>query len=170
VLSARAADRQADDVLITQDGYDRLCRELQTLTTTGRHELEQRLREARADGGDAALTDALEQHVLLEQRIRALQERLAGARVVEPGSAGGAARVGTRVGVRTSEGDVHHYALVGAGEADPARGHISIASPVGKAIMGRRAGEQVEVETPRRRATFELVSVEPLDSGLAKAA
>lgn len=170
MLSARAADRQADDVLITQDGYDRLRRELQTLTTAGRAELEEHLLHARADGDEFALTDVFEQRAMLEQRIRALETRLAGARVAEPVSAGSAARVGTRVGVRTSEGEVHHYALVGAGEADPARRHISIASPVGKAIVGRRAGDHVVVETPRRRARFELVSVEPLDSTSAKAA
>jgi transcription elongation GreA/GreB family factor len=75
------------------------------------------------------------------------------------GAGDAAAAGGPRVGGPTGDGEVLHYELVGAGEADPARGRISISSPVGEAIAGRVPGDRIEVETPRRRIGFELVSV-----------
>jgi transcription elongation GreA/GreB family factor len=72
--------------------------------------------------------------------------------------------------VRTREGEVRHYELVGDGEADPSARRITISSPIGQAIAGRRAGDRIDVETPRRRVRFELVSVGPIDGALARAA
>jgi transcription elongation factor GreA len=174
VLTARAANRQVDEALITKEGYDRLRSELQTLTTTARRELAERLRDARAGGANPAengdLIDALDESALLEQRIGELQSRLAAARVAAPAPSDGTAAIGTRIGLRTGDGEVLHYALVGTGEADPARRRITIASPNGDAIEGRRAGDQIDVETPRRRVRVDLVSVEPLGGGLVNAA
>jgi transcription elongation factor GreA len=174
VLSARAARRPADDLLITQEGYDRLRSELLTLTITARRELAERLRHARADGGNPAengdLMDALEESKSLERRIAELETRLAGARIAGPAGDDGVAAIGTRVGIRTREGEVRHYELVGDGEADPDHWRISISSPVGEAIAGRRAGETIDVDTPRRRVRFELVSVDPIEGGVSRAA
>jgi transcription elongation factor GreA len=174
VLTARAPNRPTDDTLITREGYDRLRRELLMLTTTMRREMAERLRDAR-DGGvspteNGDLSDALDESAWLEQRIGELKGRLAAARVAAPAGHDGIAAIGTRVGLRTADDEVLHYELVGAGEADPARWRISISSPVGDAIAGRRAGDQIDIETPRRRVRVELVSVEPLDAELAKAA
>ena len=173
MLTARAA-RPTTDVLMTQEGYDRLRGELLTLTTTTREELAVRLRQARADGGNPAengdLMDALAESASIERRIAELEARLAAARVAEPAPDDGVAAVGTRVGIRTREGEVLHYELVGDGEADPARWRISISSPIGEAIAGRRAGDKIDVETPRRRVRFELVSVGPVSGELADAA
>ena len=171
MLTARAATRPADDLLITQEGYDRLRSELLTLTTTTRRELAQRLRQARADGGNPAengdLMDALQESTSLERRIAEHEARLAGARVADAAGDDGGAAIGTRVGIRTRDGEVRHYELVGQGEADPDRQRISVSSPVGQAIAGHRAGETIDVDTPRRRVRFELVSVE---GGLERAA
>src|SRR5690349_15957847 len=112
VLTARAA-RPMTDVLMTQEGYDRLRGELLTLTTTTREELAVRLRQARADGGNPAengdLMDALAESASIERRIAELEARLAAARVAEPAPDDGVAAVGTRVGIRTREGEVLHY-------------------------------------------------------------
>jgi transcription elongation factor GreA len=174
MLTARAANRPNDDALMTQEGYDRLHRELLTLTTTTHHALSERLRDARADGANARengdLIDALDERALLDQRIGELKSRLAAARVAAPAARDGIAAIGTRVGLRTGDGEVLHYELVGAGEADPARWRISISSPVGDAIAGRRAGDEIEVATPRRQVRVELVSVEPLDAEWTEAA
>jgi transcription elongation factor GreA len=175
VLTAGTANRPTDDpALMTQEGYDRLQSELLTLTTTTRRELAVRLSEARAARANPAengeLIDALDQCATLEQRIGELKARLAAARVAAPACDDGVAAIGTRVGLRTGDGQVLHYELVGAGEADPARWRISISSPVGVAIAGRSAGDQIDVDTPRRRVRFDLVSVEPLGGQLAKAA
>src|SRR3954452_142968 len=115
---------------MTQEGYNRLRSELLTLTTTKRRELAERLRQARADGGNPAengdLMDALEESASVERRIAELEARVAGARVAEPAGADGVAAVGTRVGVRPREGEVRHYELVGDGESDPGRARISV--------------------------------------------
>jgi len=76
------------------------------------------------------------------------------------------------VRVRSRTAGIVEYELVGAGEADAGDGRISIDSPVGQAIAGRRAGETIEVETPRRMRRLELLSVEPAGAGteLAQAA
>src|SRR4051794_33606467 len=162
------------DSLMTQEGYDRLRSELLTLTTTTRRELADRLRQARGDGGNPAengeLMDALEESASIERRIAELEARVAAARVAEPSADDGVATVGSRVGVRTREGEVRHYELVGDGEADPSAQRITISSPIGQAIAGRRAGDTIDVETPRRRVRFELVSVGPVDGALARAA
>jgi transcription elongation factor GreA len=174
VLTARAANRPTDDGLITREGYDRLHSQLLTLTTTKRRELAERLRDARAAGANpaenGALIDALDESAFLEHRIGSLRSRLAAARVAAPAARDGIAAIGTRVGLRTREGEVLHYELVGEGEADPARCRISISSPVGDAIVGRRTGDKIDVETPRRRVRVDLVSVEPLDAERANAA
>jgi transcription elongation factor GreA len=163
MLTARPPSRPIDDRLMTREGYDRLQRELLELTTEGRRELAERVSRAREAEADVAengeLREALDESALLEQRIAELTSLLAGVRIVESAAGDGAAAVGTRVGVRTGDGEVLHYELVGAGEADPARGRISISSPVGEAIAGRVPGDRIEVETPRRRIGFELVSV-----------
>jgi transcription elongation factor GreA len=160
--------------LMTQEGYDRLRRELESLTTVGRRDVAERLRLAREDGGDPAengeLLDALEEMRLLEQRISGLEGRLASAVVVSP-SADGSAGIGTRVRLRTSAGQVIEYDLVGAGEADPSAGRISVESPVGQAIAGRRPGATIEVQTPRHVRRLELLSVIPAEGAtLARAA
>jgi transcription elongation factor GreA len=166
VLTARPTNRPTDDVLMTQEGHDRLRRELLRLTTSARRELAERLNRARdasavpAENGE--LRDALEETAMLEQRIGELGARLARARIAQPAARDGIADIGTRVAVRTADGETLRYDLVGAGEGDPARRRISISSPVGEALAGHRAGEIVTVQTPRHHAHFELVSVEPL--------
>jgi transcription elongation factor GreA len=166
VLTARPTTRPTDDVLMTQDGYDRLRLELQQLTTTARRELGNRVNRARDASANPTengeLMDALDQLAGLEQRIGELSGRLAMARVAEPAASDGVAAIGTRVGVRMGDGKVLHYELVGAGGADPGRQRISISAPIGEAIAGHRAGDLVEVRTPRHHVRFELISVEPL--------
>ena len=165
----------AGNGFMTQEGHDRLHRELETLTTIARRDVAERLRAARDDGGDPAengeLMDALEEHVLLEQRISRLEARLATARVVAV-AADGTAGIGTRVRLHSRTAGIVDYQLVGAGEADAADGRISIDSPVGRALAGRRAGETIEVKTPRRMRRLKLLAVEPAEipARLARAA
>lgn len=168
MITARAVGND----LMTQEGHDRLRQELETLTTVGRRDVVERLRIAREDGGDPAengeLMDALEEHRLLEQRVSDLKMRLGSVSIVSPAS-DGSAGIGTRVRLRTSSGGIVEYELVGAGEADASEGRISVDSPVGRAIAGRRAGATVEVETPRRLRRLEVLSVVAMDGSVAVA-
>jgi transcription elongation factor GreA len=169
-MISTAAPQRTDALLITQEGYDRLRQELRELTTDGRRAVAERLREARAHGGDPAenseLMAALEDRMSLDRRIVALNVRLGSARVVDDAGADGRAAVGTHVRLRGPTGDVA-YALVGSGEAEPRRARISIDSPLGGALAGRRPGETVEVDTPRGQVTYAVLAVEPLDAPIA---
>jgi transcription elongation factor GreA len=148
---------------MTADGFDRLQRELSELSVTGREQVAARLRAARLDGGDPSdngeLRDALDEHQRLEQRIAVIEVRLAGARVTGAPSADGVAGVGSRVSLRGRRGNTVEFTLVGAREADLARERISVSAPMGQAVHGRRVGESIEVQTPRRRLRFTIVSV-----------
>jgi transcription elongation factor GreA len=162
---------------MTRHGFERLQQELETLSGEGRRRVADRLRAARQDGGDPVengeLMDALEERARLEQRIGVIEARLAGSRIARPGGAGGAARIGTRIRLTNRRTGVVEFTLVGAGEADLSRGRISIASPMGQAVAGRRSGDVVEVQTPRRRLRFRIASVRSeraSDAGLRQAA
>jgi transcription elongation factor GreA len=152
---------------ITREGHARLSAELKVLLTDGRRELLERLRDVREDGADASdnagLADVLEEQSRLERRIADIRSTLATARIAEP-LVDGTAGIGARVTVRTATGGrTLQYELVGAQEADLSAGRLSIASPVGQALLGRAAGDVVEVEAPAGKLSMEIVSVE--DSG-----
>ncbi len=149
-------------VLITAEGYEHRCRELERLRTDGRRRLTELLREARSDGGtddNPALVELLEEQALLEQRIAALEAQLAAAEIVPPPSDGRAA-IGSVVRVRdVAAGDVVEFQLVGPIEGDPANGRLSVAAPLGRALMGRRRGARVEAAAPRGAVTLEVLRV-----------
>ena len=162
-MSAVPAEYEVeDDDLITADGFDRLRSELDELRDAGRRDLAERLREARTDGDVAdnpALLDLLEEHAQLERRIAVLDARIATLRVVAPAE-DGVAGLGTSVSVRdTATGDVADYELVGAVEADVGNGRVSLGAPVGRALVGRRKGDVVDVETPRGAIALEVLDV-----------
>ena len=95
----------ADDLLITAEGYERLCSELESLRSEGRRVMSERLREARADGhleDNPALFDVLDEQAQLERRIAMLETRLAAARIAKP-NGDGSAGIGSSVRLRDLE-------------------------------------------------------------------
>jgi len=151
-----------DGQLITADGYERLRLELEELQGVGRRGLAERLRAARDDGDVAdnpALLDLLEEHAQLERRIAVLESQAASVRVVAP-SRDGVAGLGTVVRVRDlATGEIAEYELVGAVEADVGNGRVSLGAPVGRALVGGRKGDLVEVQTPRGTIELEVLAV-----------
>jgi transcription elongation factor GreA len=164
-VNAVAEKAANEPVLVTAEGYDRLRTELETLRLDGRRRLSERLREARGDGdlGDnPALYDLLVEQALLERRIAALEAQMATAQVVEP-AATGLAGIGTSVRVRDlATGEIAEYELIGEIEPGAGNGRVSVAAPVGRALAGRGVGERVDVETPRRPLSLEILGVRPL--------
>lgn len=152
----------ADGLLVTAEGFERLCSELEMLRTEGRQAMSERLREARADGDledNPALSEVLEEQAQLEGRIAALEARLAAARIAEP-TRGGRAGIGSSVVLRDLEtSDQIEYELVGAIEADIGRGRLSIDAPVGRALLGASAGDALNVACPRGELRLEVISV-----------
>jgi transcription elongation factor GreA len=104
---------------------------------------------------------AREEQAQLEYRIARLEQRLAAARIAEPDARNGLVDVGERVRVRDLDtGKRHVYELVGALESDPAAGRVSVESPFGRAIIGRRRGDEVVVEAPRGRIRVRILGID----------
>jgi transcription elongation factor GreA len=150
-----------ETVLISADGYTQRCRELDLLRTEARSALAERLSDARRDGhldDNPALYDLFEEQARLERRIALLEAQLAIAEIVAPAD-DGLAGIGSIVSVRDDTGTSGEYELVGPLESDIGSGRMSIEAPVGRALLGRSAGEVVGVETPRGTLAVEILQV-----------
>jgi transcription elongation factor GreA len=161
-----------DDTLVTAEGYARLRAALETLRTVRRQEITEQLRELRedADPDNPLLFDLLEAQAQLEGRISLLEAQIAAARVVDA-DGDGSAGIGSRVRVRHHDsGELAEYDLVGPIESDVASGRVSVAAPVGRALVGARRGDSVLVETPRGTVELEILSVRSLGSRTASEA
>jgi transcription elongation factor GreA len=160
-----------DDVLITADGYEQLCAELETLRTLRRQEITEHLRAVREDGDsdNPALFDLLEEQAQLEWRIELLEAQTAAACIVAPVD-DGTAKIGSCVRVRSDSGEVAEYELVGVIEFDVANGRVSVSAPVGRALLGHRRGDCVAVDTPRGTTKLEVLRVRPAARRQAKKA
>jgi transcription elongation factor GreA len=150
-------------VLLTKDGYAQLREELENLEAR-RLSLVEGTRQALAEGGvraeNGAYFDAMREAALLESRIGRLEQRLRQAEVIEA-ARDGEVEVGERVTVLDLTSAVtFDYRIVGSGEANPAAGEISHASPIGAALLGRRVGDVVEVEVPAGLARLEVVEID----------
>jgi transcription elongation factor GreA len=126
-----------------------------------RPEVIARIRTAKELGDlkeNADYTSAREEQSFLEGRIQAIEAQLRGARIIETPAAGALIGLGSTVTVETL-GEEMTYVLVGTTEADPAKGRISVASPVGQALVGHGPGDDVIVRTPRGEAIYRVISV-----------
>lgn len=150
--SSRAVSTDEETVTLTGEGYQNLKQELEFLTTVKRAEIAHDLYEARIDKDfrENAPYDAAKQHQAeVEARIRQLEHTLAVAQVVDQRNQENQIGIGSTVLLR----DLTHqeeltYTLVGTSEANPVAGRISIVSPVGKALIDRRVGDEIEVAAP----------------------
>src|SRR5580693_7681003 len=136
-------------VLLTQEGLDKLQTELEELRTTRRSEIAERIKYAMEFGDiseNAEYDDAKNDQGMVEGRILTLEKMIRNAVLIEE-QHDGRAQVGSRVTVRDEFGE-EEYSIVGPAEVDVATRRISMESPVGKALIGHRIGEEVSVATP----------------------
>jgi transcription elongation factor GreA len=164
-MSVPSAVANHGSIPVTPAGHQRLRDDLHELATTQRAAVDARLREARSNGGDLAdnaeLMYALEEHVLLEQRIAKLESDLSRARVISIGADDGRVGIGSRVRLQRLDTADHRveYEIVSLVEADIGRGKLSAESPLGTALLGRRAGETVRVAAPAGAIDYAVLSV-----------
>ena len=142
------------EVLLTPEGYENLTRELDTLRTERRRDVADRIRVAREFGDiaeNAEYDDAKNEQAMLEHKIAQLEERLLNARVIDTGDVDtSVVSVGSVVRLRDVDAkETVEYHIVGSAEANPAEHKLSNESPVGRAILGLKKGETVEVTTPK---------------------
>ncbi|HEX8025610.1 MAG TPA: transcription elongation factor GreA, partial [Candidatus Limnocylindrales bacterium] len=154
-----------EPVALTAEAVERMRAELDELTRVKRPEVVLRVKTAREYGDlkeNAEYHAAREEHSFLEGRIRLLEDRLRFAVVIEEPSAAdrtGRVVLGSVVAVE-QDGDELTFTIVGTTEANPAAGRISSVSPVGAALLGASAGDDVEVRTPRGVSRYRVVSVD----------
>ena len=152
------------EVILTPDGYEKLRQEIDYLRTEKRREVAERIRVAREFGDiaeNAEYDDAKNEQAMLEHRIAQLEERLLSARVItkkeiskDSVSVGSTVRLRDLAANKTVE-----YHIVGSAEANPAENKLSNESPVGKAIMGMKKGDTVEVAAPRGSLKFKILEI-----------
>ena len=136
--------------------------ELDELTTVRRPQVIARIRAAKELGDlkeNADYTAAREEQSFLEGRIQALEARLRDAVIAAERAAGAHADIGSVVTVE-ADGLTTTYTLVGSSESDPKSGRVSVVSPVGRALVGAMAGDEVVVETPRGHTTYRVTAIE----------
>lgn len=151
-----------DRIPMTQRGYDKLADTLHTLKTTRREQISENMGRAIADGDlreSAAYDEARMEQSENESRISALEEQLHRAIVVAEDASGGAG-LGARIRVKDGKGQERQFELVGTYEVDVLKGKVSDASPIGKALSGKHAGDVVEVPGPKGTTKFEILAVE----------
>lgn len=152
-----------DPSILTAEGIVRLEVELDDLIRNKRPGVIARIRTAKEFGDlkeNADYTAAREEQSFLEGRIQAIEARLRTA-VVAARPSGDTAGLGSVVTIVVDgEEPPIHYTLVGSAEADLAAGRLSVASPVGRALMGARVDEDVVVATPRGTANYRIVAID----------
>jgi len=151
------------NTFLTPEGFKKLQDELEYLRTVKRNEVANRLHEA-MDGGElienAEYEAAKNEQAFVEGRIQELDLILATARVIEESENGGIIQVGSKITIQESGSKPETYTIVGAAEANPREGLISNESPIGKALLNHRTGENVNVEAPGGTFTVVVIKVE----------
>lgn len=152
-------------VPITKRGYEQLKQELVHLKSVARPENIKAIEEARAHGDlseNAEFDAAKDRQGFLEGRIGELEFKLASADVIDPDSLPKDRAVfGCQVVLENIDtGEEVRYQLVGPEESSIEEGRISVSSPLGKAILGKEAGQEVVLQAPGGRRTYELVEIE----------
>jgi transcription elongation factor GreA len=152
------------EVILTADGYKKLQREIDVLRNDKRREVAERIRVAREFGDiaeNAEYDDAKNEQAMLEHKIAQLEERLLSARVITKKEISkDAVSIGSHVRLRDMQANkTFEYHIVGSAEANPAENKLSNESPVGKAILGHKKGDVVEVTAPRGTLKFKVMEI-----------
>jgi transcription elongation factor GreA len=152
------------EVILTPEGYEKLKQEIDYLQSEKRREVAERIRVAREFGDiaeNAEYDDAKNEQAMLEHKISQLEDRLLSARVITKKEISkDTVSVGSKVRLRDVQANkTFEYYVVGSAEANPAENKLSNESPVGKAIMGHKKGDVVEVSAPRGALTFKILEI-----------
>ena len=146
---------------ITPKGLEKLETELKYLRTVRRREIANYLQETMGDVEDSEYLIAMEEQAFVEGRICQLEELLSNVKVIEPGQKSkGVVDLGNTIILREGDNDAETFTIVGAAEADPKIGLISNESPLGKALIGSKVGDDVEIKAPAGLLKFRVLAVQ----------
>ncbi len=152
------------EVFLTPEGLEKLKAELEHLRSVRRQQVADQIQRAKELGGtvdNAEYDDAKNEQAFVEGRILTLEKMLKNASIIQEEKApSSSVRLGSKVTVRSKGGEKELYTIVGSAEANPGEGKISNESPVGKALMGKRVGDEVEVRAPAGARKLKITAIE----------
>jgi transcription elongation factor GreA len=150
-------------VYLTRDGYTALEQERRELVEVRRPGVVGRLRQALEFEDimdNPEYRQALEDQAAIEARLTEVERMLADATIITERAGRNFVTLGSRVQVRTGEGDIETYTIVGSAEAEPRRGRVSNESPIGRALIGKRVDARARVLAPSGSFELEVLSIE----------
>lgn len=150
----------SNQIPITKEGLEKLKSELDQLVTVRRPQIIKAIAAAREEGDlreNAGYDAARHDQAMTERRIREIEDRIRRAVIIDPSKAS-SVQIGTTVKIEI-DGEEEEYTIVGAIEAKPAQGRISNESPIGKALLGRKTGDVIDIRTPTSVLQARVVSI-----------
>ena len=154
-----------EEMLLTQEGYDKIVAEHEELVSVKRAEVAARIKEAISYGDiseNAEYDSAKNEQAELEEKIHELEEILRKAKIVQDEDVrGDTVNIGLKVTVHDLDtGDIEVYSIVGATESDPFNGKISTDSSVGKGLIGKKKNDTVAIEVPDGVINYKIMNIE----------
>ena len=154
-----------EKVYMSQDGFDRLKKELDEMKNEKRAEIQEAIATARAHGDlkeNAEYHAAREAQGLLEAKIRQLDDKLARTEIVDSSNIPtDAVHFGAKVEVKDLDtGDIENYELVGAGDDDPINDKILVSSPFAQALLEHKVNDEVEINAPVGVLRYKILKIE----------
>lgn len=150
-----------EEIILTAQGRAKLEAELKKLKNEDLKDIAEQIKAARELGDLAENADyhqLRERQAFVAGRIAEIEYKLSHAQMAEKNGNNDVIAVGSRVILKSADGD-EEYEIVGATEADPLSGKISVSSPIARAIIGHKVGDKVSVETPAGEMKFEIKSI-----------
>ncbi|MFA5432011.1 MAG: transcription elongation factor GreA [Candidatus Paceibacterota bacterium] len=151
-----------DSKYLTQEGLDKLKKELEYLKKEGRIEVAEELKEAISFGDlseNAAYDEAKDNQAAIEGKILDLERLISSAIVIKDNENTGWVQIGSYVTVKQGN-DEERYHVVGEEEANPMEGMVSFKSPLGSALMNKPKGAEVEIKTPKGSLKYKILKIE----------
>ncbi|MFH1781023.1 MAG: transcription elongation factor GreA [Patescibacteria group bacterium] len=147
---------------ITEEGLNKLKEELDILKNTKRKEIANRIKEAKELGDlseNAEYQEAKEEQSFVENRVLELESIIRNVNLIKKDKKANDVVVGSTIEVEKDGGNKFTYTIVGSSEADPTKGLISNESPIGMAFLGKKVGEETQVEAPSGAIKFKVLKI-----------
>ena len=150
-------------IKLTDKGLKKLEIELETLKTEGRKDIAEKIKIARGYGDlseNSEYDEAKNEQAKIEARIAELEVMLKNVEIIEDGDSTDIVSMGSLVKLLDTEfNEEVEYRVVGSAEADPRKGYISDESPIGKALIGKTAGDEITVEAPAGEFVYKILEI-----------
>ncbi len=151
-----------NNTFITQQGLVKLKEELQNLKTNKRKEISERIQEAKELGDlseNAEYVEAKNEQAFIEGRIQEIESIIKQATVIkEDETSSDKVEVGCKIKIKNEKNIIEYY-IVGSNEADPAKGRISNESPIGRAFLGKKIGDTIEIQVPKGMIKYKIIAI-----------